>query len=204
MAEIVTIAPPNFQTAEFQLKGTAPYMQHRFWKKADMMAKHEAGSTARSKSKKSARKFEEEYEAAKHETAEGWVGIPASAFRMALISACRLVGFHMTKAKLSLFIVADGTCKYDGTPLVRIKGDEEMSVMQTRNATGVVDLRARPMWREWDVTLKIEWDADQFTLEDVANLLMRVGKQVGVGEGRPDSKKSAGMGFGTFEILEAA
>jgi hypothetical protein len=30
----------------------------------------------------------------------------------------------------------------------------------------------------------------------------RVGAQVGIGEGRPDSKNSTGMGWGTFEIKE--
>ena len=36
--------------------------------------------------------------------------------------------------------------------------------------------------------------------QDVTNLLMRVGQQVGIGEGRPDSKNSAGMGWGTFNV----
>lgn len=35
---------------------------------------------------------------------------------------------------------------------------------------------------------------------DVANLMNRVGAQVGIGEGRPDSKNSAGMGWGLFSI----
>jgi len=34
----------------------------------------------------------------------------------------------------------------------------------------------------------------------VTNLLSRVGMQVGIGEGRPFSKNSAGMGWGTFEL----
>jgi len=38
------------------------------------------------------------------------------------------------------------------------------------------------------------------TEEDVVNLIARVGMQVGIGEGRPDSKASAGLGFGLFEI----
>ena len=33
------------------------------------------------------------------------------------------------------------------------------------------------------------------------NLMARAGAQVGVGEGRPDSKTSAGLGFGTWEIV---
>ena len=39
------------------------------------------------------------------------------------------------------------------------------------------------------------------TEEDVVNLMARVGMQVGIGEGRPDSKASAGLGNGLFQIL---
>jgi hypothetical protein len=105
----------------------------------------------------------------------------------------------MTRAKLSIFIEADGVSR-DGTPLVRIYGEPEMHTGHVRNETGVVDIRARPMWREWSLKLRVRYDAEQFTVTDVANLIMRAGMQVGVGEGRPDSKKSTGMGWGTFTI----
>jgi hypothetical protein len=59
------------------------------------------------------------------------------------------------------------------------------------------------MWEPgWEATVRIRFDADLFTITDVANLLRRAGLQVGVGEGRPDSKKSAGMGWGIFDISE--
>lgn len=38
----------------------------------------------------------------------------------------------------------------------------------------------------------------------MVNLLSRAGLQVGIGEGRPDSKKSAGMGYGLFTVDVAA
>ena len=72
--------------------------------------------------------------------------------------------------------------------------------MPCRNATGVIDIRSRPLWREWSADVRIRFDRDQFTHQDVANLMARVGAQVGIGEGRPDSKDSAGIGFGLFEI----
>lgn len=56
------------------------------------------------------------------------------------------------------------------------------------------------MWEEWAADVRIRYDADQFSLTDVSNLISRVGSQVGVGEGRPDSKNSAGMGWGTFRL----
>jgi hypothetical protein len=56
------------------------------------------------------------------------------------------------------------------------------------------------MWREWHINLRVNYDEDQFTLTDVSNLLMRAGIQVGIGEGRHDSKSSTGLGFGSFKI----
>ena len=38
------------------------------------------------------------------------------------------------------------------------------------------------------------------SLEDVVNLMVRVGLQVGIGEGRPSSKKSNGIGWGLFDV----
>jgi len=199
------ITAPNMRTLEFDLIGTAPLMIAKFSEKAKaaMRAKHEAGSAGKKGKLREARDFHADFMGARHISAEGWDGIPASAFRAASISACRLVGFKMTLAKLSVFILADGLDKTEGSPLVRIIGGEpERSEMMTRNATGVVDIRCRPLWREWAVKLRVQSDADQFSDADVANLLSRVGAQVGIGEGRPDSKSSAGLGYGTFRLAQ--
>lgn len=205
--ESVSIKPPNFQTAVFRIVGTSPYVQNKFSNKAreQMKGKQEAGSTGGSKrGPKVAKDFNAAYEEATHRTAEGWAGIPAPAFRNAMISACRTVGFKMTIAKLSVFVEADGFDADDGTPLVKIiKGEPRYHEALVRLQTGVADIRARPMWEPgWEAEIRVTFDGDQFTLADVSNLLMRVGMQVGVGEGRPDSKNSAGMGWGTFKIKD--
>lgn len=198
----VQIPAPKFQTAEFKIIGFAPFMQARFSEKTKTMMreKMESGQTQKKGKAKSPRKFEDDFLAAQYISTEGWNGIHAGAFRMALISACRLVNFKMTLAKLTLFIEADGFDKYDGTPLVRIYGKPVKDERSVRNATGVVDIRARPRWDKWHAILRIRFDTDQFNLIDVSNLLSRVGLQVGIGEGRPDSKQSAGLGFGLFTI----
>lgn len=183
----VVISAPKLHIAEFNIVGTAPYVQPRFSEKA--MA--QMAEKMMEKMMQSARIM--------HVSTEGWYGIPASAFRNALISACRLVGYKMTLAKLSVFVEADGFDRVDGVPLVKINGTPEPLTMSVRNATG--DLRVRAMWREWSAVIRVTFDEDQFSPDDVANLLLRAGKQVGIGEGRPDSKSSAGMGWGTFTIV---
>lgn len=199
----ITIPEPNLPVAAFRIRGTAPYVQHKFSAKVKhgMLEKQQAGSTGRSKKTTKKRDVEQDYIDAQHFDSDGNNGMPAAAFRSAMISACRLVGFQMTKAKLSVFIEADAYDADEGSPLVTIIGAPEMHTSAVRLATGVASVAVRPMWREWEAVLRVRWDADQFTQTDVANLLMRAGMQVGIGEGRPDSKSSHGMGWGTFEIV---
>lgn len=199
----VAIKPPKIETLVFNIKGTAPFVQARFSAKAmqAMKSKMLEGSTAKGKKQREARDFDDDFRQAMHVSPDGWVGIPASAFRQAMISACRLVGFKMTLAKLSVFVEADGFDAVDGIPLIKLQaGKPEKLEMAVRNQTGVADIRVRPMWREWGAKVRIRYDTDQFTAQDVANLMSRVGLQVGIGEGRPDSRESAGLGWGTFEL----
>lgn len=201
-SNMVSISAPKIQTASFTLIGTSPLVQARFSAKAKqaMMAKMEAGSTSKGKKIREARDFDQDCKDAMHVGVDGRPGVPAGAFRNAMISACRLVGFKMTLAKLSVFVEADTFDAVDGVPLVHINGDWERLDMNTRNATGVIDIRVRPMWRQWSMNLRVKYDEDQFTLTDVSNLLLRAGVQVGIGEGRHDSKSSTGLGFGCFKI----
>src|SRR5690606_34844225 len=143
-----------------------------------MADKMEAGSTARGKKVREARDFDEDFRNALHESEDGWYGIPAGAFRNAMISACRLVGFKMTLAKLSVFVRHDGIDKVDGVPLIRLTGKPEPLRMAVRNATGVADLRVRAKFWPWSATVNVTYDSEQFTDQDVVNLFNRVGVQV--------------------------
>jgi hypothetical protein len=199
----VAISAPKFQMAVFEIVGQSPYVQHKFSEKARKVMKdsQEAGQAARNTGRKRAPKdFDAAYKGAMHISEEGWNGIPAPAFRCAMIDACRLTGAKMTMAKMSVFVVADGFDADDGTPMVKLIGKPEPVETTVRLATGVPDIRVRPMWRKWSAKVTIRWDADQFTIEDVTNLLQRAGLQVGIGEGRPFSKQSNGQGWGLFDI----
>jgi len=202
----IVIPPPNIKRVVATIEGTTPYVQNKFSEKARNAIREaqEAGSTARKGKKREPKDFQKACDAALHVSTEGWYGIPAAAFRCAMIDACRLVGFKMTIAKCSLVTIADGFDE-DETGMVKItKGEPKMSVLPVPlPASGTMDLRARPMWGPgWQANVTIEFDADQFQPVDVLNLLIRAGRQIGVGEGRPFSKNSAGCGWGTFRVLE--
>lgn len=206
----VAITPPQLQVLQFTIVGTAPLVQNKFSSRAleTMAAKQAAGSTAVKGAKRDAKDFDACVLEATHIAEDGWAGIPASSFRCGLISTCRLLGFPMTLAKLSIFVLADGyeRDRFGVTPLVKItKGTPKRTDFAVRNDTGVADIRPRPMWNEgWEAIVKIQFDADQFTISDVTNLLARMGQQVGIGAGRHDSKDSTGMGWGTFAVAGAA
>ncbi len=206
---LAVITPANIVRATLSIKGTAPFVQHKFSQKARlaMMEKMSTPAAAKkSKSVRAVRDYDNEFVEAQHISTDGWVGIPCPAFRAAMIDACRLAGLVMTKAKMSVFVIPDGFDKDDGTPLVRLystKGPEKHEGL-VRLETGVADVRIRPMWREWAAQVTIEYDADMITGESVINLLDRAGRQVGVGEGRPFSKNSVGQGWGTFTVVEGA
>jgi hypothetical protein len=119
-----------------------------------------------------------------------------------MVDACKLVGFKMTLAKLALFIEPDGFDADEGTPLVKIesKNPPKILEMAVRNQTGVADIRVRPQWEEWGCTLRVRFDESIFSLTDISHLVMRAGMQCGICEGRPNSKESVGMGWGTFEV----
>ena len=201
----IVIPAPKLRVVTIPIVGTSPYVQNRFSEKAlnQIIETQKAGSTARGKRKREPKDFDAAFAGARHVLDDGSDGIPASAFRSACISACRVAQFKMTLAKLSIFVLPDGFDRIDGTPLVKIIGPKpQRHQAPARNTSGGVDVRTRPMWRQWSANVRIRFDADQFTEQDVANLMMRAGMQVGIGEGRPDSPNSNGQGWGTFEIKE--
>lgn len=202
---VLQITAPRFRMVTMRIVGTAPLVMHHFSQKAQTIIEDTQKEGTRSTGKKirKPKDFDALYEGAKHVSREGWIGIPAAAFRNASVSACRLVDFKMTLAKMTLFIKADGYDRENGQPLVRItKGEPQPSRMAVRNSNGVVDIRCRPIWHEWEAVVRVRYDSDRYSAQDVINLMDRVGQQVGLLEGRPDSPNSTGMEWGLFQIAE--
>lgn len=201
--ESVRIKAPDIRLAKFEITGTTPLVVHRFSTKAkkEMLDKMIKPPARGAKPERKPLDQEAQYNEARYMSKDGWDGFNAAAVRCAMISACRLTNAKMTLAKLSIFIEADGLDKDEPQyNLVRIYGDRQRLDAIGRLDSGAPNPVSRPMYFPWRATLRIRYDADQFKLDEVANLLNRVGQQVGLCEGRYDSKNSAGQGWGCFAL----
>jgi hypothetical protein len=204
----VTIRAPNFHIASFEIRGIAPLVIQRFRKKTQqqLRQKQETGKAASSKKSRDPQSMDALFNEARYISTDGWDGFNATSIRNALIEVCRLVGFKMILAKMSIFCIEDGWDKEEPqTPLCHIldaKAEKQEDMGRVQNGNPYVIIRARYNVG-WRAIIRLRWDADQFTMEDVTHLLMRVGLQNGIGEGRPNSKESAGLNWGLFEVGES-
>jgi hypothetical protein len=199
----IVIKPPNFQRAVAKIIGDTPYLSNAMSSeaRAKMKEGQESGTRARKMRKvRDPKDFNAQFKGSLHVSSEGWYGITCSSVRNAMIDACRTIDMPMTRAKLFLFVEPDGFNKVDGTPLIRIHGTPVMDERIGKLASGVSDILVRARFDKWHATVKLKWDADSLSANDVVNLLARAGAHCGIGAGRPNSKMSAGIGMGTFVV----
>jgi hypothetical protein len=202
--EVLQIPAAKMKQLALTIEGVTPYCHNAFSAEAQdaMRRAQEAGSAGKAKKAHKPKDFEACYQAAIHKSTDGWYGIPCSALRSAMISACRVAGIVMSRAKLTVHVIEDGFDSVDFKGLTRITVGSPSRHDAAVRIKGTYDIRSRPLWQPgWQAVVTIEYDADSITPESVANLLMRAGLQVGIGEGRPDSRDSAGIGWGKFKVV---
>lgn len=135
----------------------------------------------------------EEAKAATYTTDDGSVGIPAMAFKSAILSAAHKdLGIEKTLVKKALFLITTDSgmilpinCS---EPIVR----EDM----VRIGMGSADLRYRPEFKQWSCDIELEIDSELLQRDDVLALVDRAGFGIGLCEWRPEK----GGEFGRFEI----
>lgn len=117
-------------------------------------------------------------------------GLPASGFKHAMTRVAKGIdGFTMADFKCMVFVMSDAG------GLVKMKHTKPtMSEKIVRiGPQKIPQLRYRPEYKEWSVDLKIRYDADQITCQEVLNLISRAGLSIGWGELRPEKGYDHGM-----------
>lgn len=180
--------------------GLTPLIPHQWGEKAlKMMRDSQFG---RPKQKHEPKNPEEEAENAMYRLPGNRAAMPATAFKGAMVAACRFFeGIPMTEGRLMIYVQGEGP-----EQLVPITGTEQMREDTPRNATGVVDLRYRTALlagvegiEPWRAQITVVYPPRLISADSVIALLDAAGR-VGVGDWRPGSPKSNTGTFGTFRI----
>jgi hypothetical protein len=196
--EKLEIPKPDFKIATVRIVGDSPLVMHKFSEKArkEIAAKQQGKRTAA----KGQRDPKAEFEAAmyvikgKPGTAGATYGMPATAFKRAMIDACRWVkGIRMTEARGAFHVIGDLV------PLTKAsKPRMEEDVIRLPN--GNADLRYRPYFDTWECTLKIQYHAGFIGLTELVNLLETAGSCCGIGDRRP--QQTSGDNHGMFHVAQ--
>lgn len=185
--------------------GLTPVIPHQWSEKAKRMMRENqaAGDVRRTKPKREPKIMEEEAEAALYRLPDGRPGMPATAFKGAMVAACRFFdGIPMTEGRLMISVRGFGPLG-----LVPLTGTEQIREDMPRNATGVVDLRYRTALlagedldvEPWTANVTIAYPPKLIS-ENAVIALLDAGGRVGIGDWRPGSPKSNTGTFGTFRI----
>lgn len=194
---VITLARLRDQRITLVVEGLTPVIPHRWSEKSKrLMPGHPEGAEAR-REKKGLRTKEAEAEACLYRLPDGRQALPATAFKAAMVAACRFFDRpSMTEAKALFFVEGEGP-----EQLVPFAGTPTLREDTPRNATGTADLRYRYSFFPWRAELTIRYMPSMVSESTIVALLDAAGR-VGIGDWRPGSPKSATGTYGQFRVPE--
>jgi hypothetical protein len=180
---------------EVEIRGLTPIIPHKWAEKAIAQMRSKQGGNA--VDKLPPKVAEDEAYQATYWLPDGRPGMPATAFKAAMVGACRLFDEPpMTLAKVLFYVEGEGP-----EQLVPIDCDSiEMREDLPRNSNGNPDLRYRNQLVGWSARLTIRYTASRISEASIVALLDAAGRG-GVGDWRPSAPKSATGMYGTWEVV---
>lgn len=128
---------------------------------------------------------------------KGSYGIPVSGIKKCVCSAIRTTG--ITDNTTIGLIAKSFDILGDGRGLCRLKFKKlERDIRPVNIGSGqktVPQMRHRPMFHDWSVTLRIRFNSKILSEEQIVNLFMHAGAYIGWGELRSDKKQGECGGF---------
>ena len=196
----VSIPRINVQHLEIGLQGVSPLICHAWSTKAkkQMLDKQMKKAKAAKEAKDPFRDFCDSLywlspkpdAPTQQDVDKATFGFPCVAFKAAAVGACRFAdGMKMTAARGAFHIDGEMATLEGPPPVPR----EDM----VRIAMGTADIRFRGEFLDWRTTLRISYNADALSPEQIANLMNLAGFGVGVGEWRPERDG----GYGRFRVF---
>jgi hypothetical protein len=123
----------------------------------------------------------------------GVYGFPAPAFKAAMVQAANLAGMEMTfLRRAGVYVLGEIIPFYKNSPP---KMREDFPVIK-----GVTHWRIRSEFESWGINLKIQYNANVISKEQIIGLLDLAGFHIGIGDWRPFSPKSGTGNHGMWEV----
>ena len=180
---VITEAPRP-KTMVVRLIGDTPLICNRFLPEALEGQGKKKGATPRKDQNP-----EQEFKDSLYPCGDGY-GFPASGFKKAAVSACRMLNEKMTIARAMFHVVGD---------LVPITGSEpRMREDIVRVGRGAPRLRYRGEFPDWECALTVRFNEAATSIDQVVSLLVYAGFHIGVGDWRPEK----GGSFGCFHVAQ--
>jgi hypothetical protein len=157
------------------------------------------------KNKKDARDTDAEWRAARYVDQAGRECVPIFVMKKAIVNAATAFD-DLTKVGLRQAIFVDSIAapgaawvpleQHDGSPAIGTCREDAVTIgVNTRG------LAYRPQYEQWQIRVRIEYNARIVSREQLLALVDQAGWGVGICEGRPE--KSSALGWGRFERVTA-
>ena len=186
--QVISIAPISLETVTFKITGTSPLLMDKFPEEAKKQITEKQMGV--SKTKKKNRDIDKEIEEAVHKTQDGAIGYPAIGFKAGLIESTSFIGDKFFSKKLLKGIQIVNSV--DGLVPIQFKKQDilEHSIQSNTKYT--------PQFHDWTCTLSIQFDKNNVSGEDLANLINYAGFYYGVGIWSPRCK--SGGNYGMYKL----
>lgn len=196
----VSIAPLVMPTAQVHITGLSPLVTHAWSEKARkmMLENQQKGKTkGTAKKQREDKDPKADFIASQYRLPDGRYGVPAAAFKGAIVSAGRLIeGVTMTLLKQCVIVLGEGP---DQLVPLELEAPPEMWEQPVRIGMGTSDLRYRPRYWPWGATLRVKYVASVLDLGSLVNLVHASGLG-GIGEWRPSAPKSMTGAYGMYAV----
>jgi len=200
----ILIPTPGFRTIRIGIEGVSALLVHNWSEKAKGLIRHKQFGKARLP--KEAKVPLDDFEASLYRDGKNptQYGMPAGAFKAALVDAGALIEPKMVKRlKVAFHILADGVDATSGQGIVHILGTPEIHEAFPRISMGTTDLRYRGIFQTWSATLTIRYNTLLISGEQLVNLVNLAGQTMGVGEWRPSSPRSRTGTLGLWTVTQS-
>jgi hypothetical protein len=207
-AVMIELPKLNLKIMIITLIGDTPLIVHKWSEKAikEMLNKQMKVAT-NGKAKKDP---EADYHSSLYTMPDGGYGFPSVGFKNAAVTACTsLAGITKVAARQAFRVIGEVTpikTVFNGSEmrmnLVKIDGHEgpEMREDMVRLNGGVADIRYRGQFWPWSCSLKILFNENVLSREQVMNMFNTAGFAVGVGEWRQEKNGE----YGAFHVGDTA